>query len=68
MYFCLVRFMFCISLIIGTIHEVLAEVFRFPESILGAIYVVGKGIDTEKLEVNPKDGPRGDCYLKYKWE
>ena len=50
--------------------EVLAQVFRFPESVLGAFYVVGKGVEDGKLEVNPKEssGLRisdSGCTLKY---
>jgi hypothetical protein len=50
--------------------EVLPQVFRFPESALGAFYVIGKGVESGQLEVNPKEssGLRisdSGCTLKY---
>ncbi len=51
-------------------YETLVQVFRFPESILGAFYVMEKGVESGQLEVNPKESSNlrisdSGCTLKY---
>ncbi len=51
-------------------YETLVQVFRFPESILGAFYVVSEGVEQNKLEVNPKESSSlrvsdSGCTLRY---
>jgi hypothetical protein len=48
------------ELLIALNHEVLPQVFRFPESVLGGFYVIGKGVENGQLEVNPQEAYRSE--------